>query len=88
MFDDLLPSPTAPDPRALRVAGIDEAGRGPLAGPVVVAAVVFPPGRTPVNGQVFSDANGNGIEYGTYTWDPLTSAFAVASSTSSSFCQP
>lgn len=34
----------------LRIAGIDEAGRGPLAGPVVVAAVVFPPGRTPVNG--------------------------------------
>ena len=31
-------------------AGVDEAGRGPLAGPVVVAAVVFPPGRTPVNG--------------------------------------
>ena len=24
------------------VAGIDEAGRGPLAGPVVVAAVIFP----------------------------------------------
>lgn len=34
----------------LRIAGVDEAGRGPLAGPVVVAAVVFPPGRTPVNG--------------------------------------
>jgi ribonuclease HII len=32
------------------VAGIDEAGRGPLAGPVVVAAVVFEPGRTPING--------------------------------------
>mgnify|MGYP000916101201 CR=1 FL=1 len=32
------------------LAGVDEAGRGPLAGPVVVAAVVFPPGRTPVNG--------------------------------------
>ena len=32
------------------VAGIDEAGRGPLAGPVVVAAVVFPSGRIPVNG--------------------------------------
>ncbi|MGD9335666.1 MAG: ribonuclease HII, partial [Desulfobacterales bacterium] len=26
----------------LRVAGIDEAGRGPLAGPVVSAAVVLP----------------------------------------------
>src|SRR5256885_15634857 len=25
------------------VAGVDEAGRGPLAGPVVAAAVVFPP---------------------------------------------
>jgi ribonuclease HII len=36
--------------RARLVAGIDEAGRGPLAGPVVVAAVVFAPGRTPVNG--------------------------------------
>ena len=33
-----------------RIAGVDEAGRGPLAGPVVVAAVVFAPGRTPVNG--------------------------------------
>lgn len=28
----------------IRVAGIDEAGRGPLAGPVVAAAVVLPPG--------------------------------------------
>lgn len=27
-----------------RVCGIDEAGRGPLAGPVVAAAVIFPPG--------------------------------------------
>ena len=35
---------------AQRIAGVDEAGRGPLAGPVVVAAVVFGPGRTPVNG--------------------------------------
>ena len=26
------------------VAGVDEAGRGPLAGPVVAAAVVFPKG--------------------------------------------
>ena len=38
------------DDRMLRIAGVDEAGRGPLAGPVVVAAVVFPPGRSPVNG--------------------------------------
>ena len=28
----------------MRIAGIDEAGRGPLAGPVVAAAVVFPEG--------------------------------------------
>lgn len=33
-----------------RIAGVDEAGRGPLAGPVVVAAVVLRPGRTPING--------------------------------------
>lgn len=37
-------------PGARRIAGVDEAGRGPLAGPVVVAAVVFGPGRTPING--------------------------------------
>jgi ribonuclease HII len=29
----------------LRVAGVDEAGRGPLAGPVVAAAVILRPGR-------------------------------------------
>jgi ribonuclease HII len=40
----------SPCARALLVAGIDEAGRGPLAGPVVVAAVVFDPGRPRVNG--------------------------------------
>jgi len=48
------PSPdlsnTAQAPEARHYAGIDEAGRGPLAGPVVVAAVVFEPGRTPING--------------------------------------
>lgn len=31
--------------RGLRLAGIDEAGRGPLAGPVVVAAVILDPAR-------------------------------------------
>jgi ribonuclease HII len=46
-----MPADSLPQiPRSLRIAGIDEAGRGPLAGPVVVAAVVFPPGRTPING--------------------------------------
>ncbi len=29
-----------------RVAGVDEAGRGPLAGPVVAAAVILPPRRS------------------------------------------
>ncbi len=28
----------------LRIAGVDEAGRGPLAGPVVASAVIFEPG--------------------------------------------
>ncbi|MDD0927577.1 ribonuclease HII [Xylella fastidiosa subsp. multiplex] len=32
------------------VAGVDEAGRGPLAGPVVVAAVVFDPSQPRING--------------------------------------
>ena len=32
------------------VAGVDEAGRGPLAGPVAVAAVVFDPDRPRING--------------------------------------
>src|SRR6478735_6621476 len=52
MTDALLPAFTAfaIDSKIHRVAGIDEAGRGPLAGPVVVAAVVFAPGRTPING--------------------------------------
>jgi len=39
-------APSAPR----RIAGIDEAGRGPLAGPVVVAAVVFDPARPRING--------------------------------------
>lgn len=32
------------------VAGIDEVGRGPLAGPVVAAAVVFPAGQQAIRG--------------------------------------
>ena len=36
-------------PPDLLVAGVDEAGRGPLAGPVVVAAVILDPAR-PIRG--------------------------------------
>jgi ribonuclease HII len=36
-------------PDGLRIAGVDEAGRGPLAGPVVVAAVILDPDR-PIEG--------------------------------------
>lgn len=32
--------------RQVRIAGVDEAGRGPLAGPVVVAAVILPSTHT------------------------------------------
>lgn len=35
--------------RPLRIAGVDEAGRGPLAGPVSVAAVILDPAR-PIEG--------------------------------------
>src|SRR5690348_8920590 len=57
------PGPRMPPPRVrhergcamkrlrvrLRVAGVDEAGRGPLAGPVVAAAVILNPAR-PIRG--------------------------------------
>ncbi|MET0582749.1 MAG: ribonuclease HII [Pseudoxanthomonas sp.] len=43
--------PSAPDSAGpVLVAGVDEAGRGPLAGPVAVAAVVFDPARPRING--------------------------------------
>jgi ribonuclease HII len=32
-----------PFPQTLCIAGVDEVGRGPLAGPVIAAAVIFPP---------------------------------------------
>jgi ribonuclease HII len=36
------------------ICGVDEAGRGPLAGPVCAAAVVFPPGRRAPKGVMDS----------------------------------
>ena len=32
------------------IAGVDEVGRGPLAGPVVACAIVMPPGRRAIDG--------------------------------------
>jgi ribonuclease HII len=39
-----------------RVAGVDEAGRGPLAGPVVAGAVVFPRGVPPALAALLDDS--------------------------------
>jgi len=39
-----------------RVAGVDEVGRGPLAGPVVAAAVVFPRGVPPRLARLLDDS--------------------------------
>ncbi|MFZ5624293.1 MAG: ribonuclease HII [Gemmatimonadota bacterium] len=36
--------------KGLLLVGVDEVGRGPLAGPVVAAAVVFPPGHRRIRG--------------------------------------
>jgi ribonuclease HII len=43
------PSTITTNTRSLRIAGVDEAGRGPLAGPVSVAAVILDPER-PIEG--------------------------------------
>ena len=45
----LIQSSIKPDQAGLKSAGVDEAGRGPLAGPVIAAAVILDPGM-PVNG--------------------------------------
>ncbi|MBN6149037.1 ribonuclease HII [Xanthomonas sp. AmX2] len=46
----LLPESRVPGPQSRLYAGVDEAGRGPLAGPVAVAAVVFDPSKPRING--------------------------------------
>src|SRR6476619_565536 len=51
----MAPRPTLARERAVwaeesLLVGVDEAGRGPLAGPVLAAAVVFPPGCPAVRG--------------------------------------
>lgn len=45
----LFEDPSMATTRMLRIAGVDEAGRGPLAGPVAVAAVILDP-RHPIEG--------------------------------------
>lgn len=55
-----MPRPAARFPSLVRereaweqgrlLVGVDEVGRGPIAGPVVAAAVVFPPGAEPIPG--------------------------------------
>jgi len=44
-------------PPSQRIAGVDEAGRGPLAGPVAVAAVVFDPLRPRINGWMIPNSS-------------------------------
>ena len=41
-----------------RIAGLDEAGRGPLAGPVVAAAVVLPPSFSVTGSQRLKETVG------------------------------
>ncbi|MGV8959496.1 MAG: ribonuclease HII [Stenotrophomonas sp.] len=47
LFDE---TPILADSAVRFIAGVDEAGRGPLAGPVAVAAVVFDPAQPRING--------------------------------------
>jgi len=54
--DRVMPDYTLETEHGGRVAGVDEAGRGPLAGPVVAAAVVFPAGLTPTLAALLDDS--------------------------------
>ncbi|MCY7355630.1 MAG: ribonuclease HII [Lysobacter sp.] len=58
MAEDDIPDATVfarpefpvPSPAPIHIAGVDEAGRGPLAGPVCIAAVVFDSAQPRING--------------------------------------
>jgi hypothetical protein len=53
-------------------------GRYLLGGQHDDAACDFDSSGTPATALAFSDARGNGVEYGSYTWDPLSNTFAVS----------
>ena len=51
-----MPDYSIESEHAGRVAGVDEVGRGPLAGPVVAAAVVFPAGLPSAIAELLDDS--------------------------------
>ena len=61
--------------------GVDEAGRGPLAGPVVAAAVSFPEGELPGALRTLNDSKKLSERQREELWEPICShalAFSVA----------
>jgi ribonuclease HII len=60
-----------------RVAGVDEAGRGPLAGPVVAAAVVFPAGVPRTLARLLDDSKKLTAEQRLEAYRALTAARRV-----------
>ena len=68
--------------RALTPAiGVDEAGRGPLAGPVVAAAVSFPPGALPGALRTLNDSKKLSERQREALWAPIREyalAFSIA----------
>jgi hypothetical protein len=69
----------APITQNIVTLALFRSGRYLLGGQHDLASCNLEDGDTPTNAQVFSDANGNGVESGIYTWDPLTKDFAVSS---------
>jgi ribonuclease HII len=61
------------------IAGIDEAGRGPLAGPVVAAAVILPPGyeHSEINDSKKLSPRQRGKLYETITRDAVSIGIGV-----------